>query len=147
MCRARAQEEPVQYRGRRTRLKDWPSEPSRWQKPGPRSAAGGAASRLWVRVRPGASLEERRCALVREQRQSFQQRCWGRRTSTCWTGMWMQVQTSHSRTVSSKRTTDPSVTRRTTTVLQDGGVGVADSQSGSDFPKAASEPQSERKGW
>ena len=43
--------------------------------------------------------------------------------------------------ISSKRATDLSVTRRTTTVLQDGGVGVADSQPGSDFPKAASEPQ------
>ena len=44
--------------------------------------------------------------------------------------------------MSSKRTADLRVTHRTTTVLQDGGVGVADSQPGGDFPKAASEPQS-----
>lgn len=44
--------------------------------------------------------------------------------------------------MSSKRTTDLSVTRRTTTVLQGGGLGAADSQLSSDFPKAASEPQS-----
>lgn len=44
--------------------------------------------------------------------------------------------------VSSKRTADLSVTRRTRTVLQGGGVGVADSQPGRGFAKAASEPQS-----